>query len=123
MTKKPRILICDDDLAVLQSFKMILKDRAYDLVFAATGPRALEIIKTQKVDLLLLDIMMPKMSGVEVAQHVARIKPKLKIIVITSLLHHGVAIELYKCGVIDFIAKPPEPKKVWEAIEKALQKG
>jgi len=122
MAKKPRILICDDDLTVLEALKMALKDQGYELLFVANGPRALEIIKTQRIDLLLLDIMMPKMSGVKVARQVAKIKPKLKIVIITALLHPGVAIELYKCGVVDFIMKPPEKSKILETIANALQK-
>jgi DNA-binding NtrC family response regulator len=123
MTKLPRILICDDDLGVLQSFKMILKGQGYKLSCVTNGARALAIIRNQKVDLLLLDILMPKLSGIEVAKQVAKLKPKLKIIIITSLLHHGLAIELYKYGVVDFIIKPPDRNRALKTIARALQKS
>lgn len=122
MAKKPRILICDDDIGVLEGLKMLFKDRGYDLLFVTNGPRALEIIKTQRVDLLLLDIIMPKMSGMDVLKEVAKIKPNLKTIIITALLHEGVAIELYRCGVIDFITKPLDKNKTLEIIAEALRK-
>ena len=124
MPKKPCILICDDEIGVLEGFKEVLKDQDYDVLFVTNGPRALEIIKSKKVDLLLLDIIMPKMSGVEVVKQVAKIKPQLKIIIVTALLHHGVAIELYnKYGVVDFIIKPFSAKKILDTIARALQKN
>lgn len=123
MTRPPRILICDDELGVLEALREILRDQPYEALFVTNGPKALEIIKTQKIDLLLLDILMPKMSGVDVAKHLAKIKPKLKIIVITALAHKGIAMELYKYGVVDIVLKPFTTDKILQIIAKTLQQG
>ena len=75
MNEKKKILICDDEEGIRESFKLILGE-TYDLVFATNGPEALEILKNQEdIPLVLIDIKMPKINGIEITKEIKRLTP------------------------------------------------
>jgi len=117
---KPRILICDDEEGIRESLKLILKDD-YELAFCTNGQECLDcIIGDKDYDLLLLDIKMPKVNGLEILKQVKAKKPDLKIIVVTGYKSVETAQEALKAGASDYVVKPFESKELKRAIQKII---
>ena len=116
---KPTILICDDEEGIRESFKLIL-DEDYHLRFATNGPEALELLKSFTPDLMMLDIKMPKMHGMEILKQVKKLKPKLPVIIVTGYQSVEMAQEALKLGAADYIPKPFETKEILKAVQNAL---
>jgi len=118
--KKPTILICDDEEGIRESFKLILEDD-YELKFATSGPEALEMLKTLSPALMMLDIKMPKIHGLEVLKSVKQLKPKLPVIIVTGYQSVEMAQEALKNGAIDYIPKPFESSQILKSVATAIE--
>lgn len=116
---KHTILICDDEEGIRESFKLILEDQ-YHLRFAMNGLEALEMLKSFTPDLMLLDIKMPKMHGMEILKRVKQLQPKLPVIVVTGYQSVEMAQEALKLGAADYIPKPFESKQIINAVRQIL---
>ena len=116
---KPVILICDDEEGIRESFKLILEDQ-YNLKFATNGPEALEMLKTLNPALMMLDIKMPKIHGLEVLKQIKQLKPKLPVIIVTGYQSVEMAQEALRLGAADYIPKPFESKQILKAVATAL---
>lgn len=112
---KKRILICDDEEGVRESLKLILEDD-YELSFANTGIEALEKVKDEPPDIVILDIKMPKMSGLETLKRIKKISPKTKIIIASGYKSVETAQEAIKLGASDYIVKPFESNELLKKI-------
>ena len=117
---KPMILVCDDEEGLRESFKLILSDH-YQLRFAINGLDALEQLNTFTPDLMLLDIKMPKLHGMEILKQVKQLKPTLPVIIITGYQSVEMAQEAIKNGAADYIPKPFDSKQILKAIEASLR--
>lgn len=113
---KPMILICDDEEGIRESFKLILED-GYDLRFATNGLEALEMLKTITPRLMLLDIKMPKMHGMEILKQVKKLKPKLPVIIVTGYQSVEMSQEALKNGAADYIPKPFDTATIIKAVK------
>ena len=116
----PVILIVDDEKTILQSLSGILSDEGYETISATNGYEALKIIEEESPDLVLLDIWMPGMDGLETLQEIKRTNPFLPVIFISG---HGTietAVKATKMGGYDFIEKPLSIEKVVVTINNAL---
>ena len=116
---KATILICDDEEGIRESFKLILNED-YHLRFAHNGLEALELLKSFTPDLMLLDIKMPKMHGMEILKQVKQLKPKLPVIIVTGYQSVEMAQEALKHGAADYIPKPFETKEILKAVLQQL---
>jgi len=106
--KTPTILVVDDNQQNLELLQAYLEDVDCRTIPASDGPEALEIVAKQPPDLMLLDIMMPKMSGFEVCRRVKN-APKtadIPIIMVTALSEFGDIERAIECGTDDFLSKP-----------------
>jgi len=112
------ILIVDDDLALLEALELMLKDK-YEVVKATNGKEAVKLYSTIKPDLVLTDIVMPEMDGIEATQEILKIDPNAKIIGITAY-YMSKEQDLIKAGAREVIEKPFTRKKLIEIIEKHL---
>ncbi len=121
MGEKKRILITDDDAGVRESFRIVLKD-TYDVVSADCGAECLKIIKESPPELVMLDVSMPDINGLEVLKEIKKINPYLPVIVITGVGTHKIAIEALRLGADDFIAKPLNFYYVRNTITKSLSR-
>jgi YesN/AraC family two-component response regulator len=119
MADKKRILICDDEEGVRESLKLILEDD-YDLVFAASGNDAIEKVRKTPVDLAILDIKMPRMSGIEVLRSLKKILPSMKAIIASGYQSAEAAHESVKYGAGDYIVKPFDSKEVLRKVKAIL---
>ncbi|MEW6008882.1 MAG: response regulator [Candidatus Omnitrophota bacterium] len=119
--KKKRILICDDEEGIRESLKLILESD-YDLVFVKDANECLEKLKKEKeISLLLLDIKMPKISGLDVLKDVKSLKPGLKVMIISGYKSVETASEAAKLGAVDYILKPFESEEILEKVKKYLE--
>ena len=117
---KPTILICDDEEGIRESFKLILEDQ-YTLKFATNGPEALEMLKTLSPALMMLDIKMPKIHGLEVLKSVKKLRPNLPVIIVTGYQSVEMAQEALKLGAVDYIPKPFESASLQKTVSSLVK--
>lgn len=114
------ILVVDDEKAVRDSLEDILELEDYGVDAVATGEEALETINEQDYDLMLLDIKMPGISGIEVMRQARRQAPQTKIIILTGHGSLESAIEALRSGASDYILKPYDSEDILASIGRAL---
>jgi len=121
--KTPMILIVDDDQPSLELLQAYLEDVDCETVSANDGPQALKIISKTSPDLVLLDIMMPKMSGFEVCKKIKN-DPKtnsIPVIMVTALNEFGDIEQGISCGTDDFISKPVNKLELLTRVKTMLK--
>ncbi len=104
--KKGKILIVDDDRSVLKFLERFLIKKSYEVYLATNGKEAIEIIKNESPQVILLDIKMPMMNGIEVLKEIKKINPAIGVIMITAVQEEDTALEAMKLGADDYICKP-----------------
>lgn len=121
--KTPVILIVDDNRENLELLEAYLEDIECRTIAAYDGPEALEIIKKDKPDLILLDIMMPKMSGFEVCRRVKNdpATTHIPIIMVTALNDFGDMQRAVDCGTDDFVSKPVNKLEMLTRVKTMLK--
>ena len=117
--EKARILICDDEQGVRESLKLILGGD-YSLEFATNGEEAITSLKSRDADLLILDIKMPKLNGLEALRRIKKIKPHIRILIISGYESIDVAAQALKLGAEDYLAKPFERQQVLSKVRAIL---
>lgn len=117
-----RILIVEDEDAIRRVLLKILKQEndSYQIEEAVDGVEAVEKIKNLDLDLVLCDIKMPKMDGVEVLNHVKKIKPELPIVMISGHGDLDTAVDTMRKGAFDYISKPPDLNRLLQTVRIAL---
>jgi two-component system nitrogen regulation response regulator NtrX len=115
-----QILVVDDEERIRQSLNGILKDEGYEVLEAKDGAQALKQIETDPPELLLLDIWMPGMDGMEVLERVKSQIPNLPVIMISGHGNIELAVKAVKLGAYDFIEKPLSLEKVLLSVNNAL---
>ena len=118
-----RILIVDDDDQLRQSFDRLLVDAGYDTLTAASGEAALAVLDTARPDLIIADVRLPGMSGLEMFTQIRKQHPKLPVIIMTAFGTTNSAIEATKLGAYDYVLKPFEIPDMLDLIGKALEAG
>jgi PAS domain S-box-containing protein len=123
-TRSTKILIIDDDAAVRQSFADYLEDLDYRIVTAENGRMGLEIFERESADLVLVDLRMPEVDGLEVLAHIKEASPDTPLIVVSGTGVISDAVEALRRGAWDYMLKPVEDLTVLTyAIEGALEKS
>ncbi len=120
-TALPTILAVDDEIGVIESFKLFLEDK-YNLLTATSGEEALEKIEKENINLVLLDIIMPGMSGLEVLSRIKEKHDDIDVIMITAIKTIRTAIQAMKLGAYDYITKPFDVDEVLSSIQRVLEK-
>jgi DNA-binding NtrC family response regulator len=116
----PKILIIDDDEVQLSLLQTLLSDQGYTLYSTADGPQGVELFGTHRPDLVLLDIGLPSISGIEVMKQIRQIDGKAKIIVITGYASVESAVHAIREGAWDYIRKPYDTQELARKVESAL---
>ena len=118
-----KILIVDDEEMIRETLKDILTNENYKTEEAKEGQEALNLIKKNKYDCILLDIKMPKMDGMEVLEKSMELAPETPVVMITGHGNEESAFEAAKKGAYDFITKPPDLNRLLLTIRNALDKS
>lgn len=113
-----KILIVDDSQFMRTNLKDILTEEKHQITEAADGKEALEKFETVKPDLVLLDIIMPEVDGIEVLKKIGK---TAKVIVISAVGQEKMVDEAKALGALDYIVKPFENEKVLEVVKNALK--
>ena len=119
------ILVTDDNVDSVTIMRSILQGQGYDVVVARSGAEALECVRTNPVELVLLDIMMPEMSGIEVLQHIKedQATAHLPVIMVTAKANDDDVMAGYQYGADYYITKPFTPKQLLYGVNLILGKG
>ncbi len=118
---RPVILVVDDDSGVRESFRLILEDR-YDLLEAVDGKQALDRLRTSPIDLVLLDIRLPEMDGIEVLERMKSVDDGVEVILVTAVKTVRTAVDAMKLGAFDYLTKPFDEDELLAIIRRALEK-
>jgi DNA-binding NtrC family response regulator len=119
-----KILIIEDEEAIRRVLTKILKEEnsSYDIFEASDGLLAIEFIKNQDFDLILCDIKMPKMDGLELLEATKKIKPDIPIVMISGHGDLETAVETMRHGAYDYISKPPDLNRLLNTVRNALDR-
>ncbi len=117
---KPRILVIDDEAAIRDSLKMLLEYDGYEFVGAATGQEGLALAERDTPDLVLLDVKMPGMDGIEVLERLRVLNDTVPVVVVSGHGTISTAVEATKKGAFDFIEKPFASERVLVSLRNAL---
>ncbi|MDD5594101.1 MAG: sigma-54 dependent transcriptional regulator [Candidatus Margulisbacteria bacterium] len=120
-SQKTFILAVDDEADMLETYRSIL-GKKFELLTAASGRAALEILKNKQVPLLLLDMKMPGLNGLEVLKKIKETESDTDVIMITASKEVASAVEAMKSGAFDYLTKPFDVKELLIVIDKALEK-
>ncbi len=116
-----RILVVDDERNVLSGFEEVLGSEGHEVIPARRAQAALECIEAEEFDLVIMDIRMPGMSGLDALRQIKERCPKLPVIIMTGAGTMETAVEATKRGAFDYHLKPFEPADMLQTIEKALK--
>jgi DNA-binding NtrC family response regulator len=114
------ILVVDDELSVLEAFNVVLKDR-YEVITSEGGKEALEIAVKSHPDLIILDIVMPEMDGMEMLRKLKGVNCSSTVVVVTSARTIKMAVEAMKAGAYGYVTKPLDVEEIGLVVERALQ--
>ncbi|WP_438973388.1 sigma-54-dependent transcriptional regulator [Polaribacter sp.] len=119
-----KILIIEDEDAIRRVLKKIISEEndAYDVSEAADGLVGIEMIRNNDFDLILCDIKMPKMDGVEVLEKTKKIKPEIPMVMISGHGDLDTAVNTMRLGAFDYISKPPDLNRLLNTVRNALDK-
>ena len=117
-----RVLVVDDEEPVRNLLQRVLKEAGYDVVTATNGQEALDKVSQLNVGVVLLDIKMPGMSGIEVLQQITTNWPETCVVMATAAGDAQTAVEAMKAGAYDYITKPFDRDDVVRKVQKAIEK-
>lgn len=118
----PSILIIDDEVAIRKTLSEILGYEGYKITEAADGEEGLRIFREKNFDIVLCDIKMPKVDGIEFLEKAKEINPETPVIVISGHGNIETAVEAVKKGAFDYISKPPDLNRMLITLRNAMDK-
>lgn len=115
---KARVLIVDDEEGFVNSLAERLSIRDYDVTTSVNGQDAIEKVRGYNFDVVMLDVVMPGIDGLEVLREIKRIKPLTEVIMLTALPNVEIGVEAMKRGAMDYILKPCEIEGLISKIDR-----
>ncbi len=119
---KAKILVVDDEEAARVSLAEILRLEGYDVVSAENGLDAIQFLKAEAIDLMLLDIRMPGIDGIEVLQEANKVSPDTEVILLTAHGSMETAIDALREGAHDYLTKPSSPNEILSSVAMGLSR-
>lgn len=123
LSEKPQILVADDEANLRRVLEAQLTREGYEVHLAEDGERALEILRENHVDLVISDLRMPKLGGMDLLRAVAAERPTLPVVLITAHGSVETAVEALRGGAFDYITKPFDQDELRGVVRKALRAG
>ncbi|MEZ0395189.1 MAG: response regulator transcription factor [Anaerolineales bacterium] len=120
MTQKASILVVDDEPVERQTLTDILRLEGYRVASVANGEAAVDFVRNNMVDLIVLDLRMPGMSGLDVVKVLGRTDPDIEIILLTAHGSMESAIDALRSRVHDYLLKPASPAQILESVARGL---
>ncbi len=117
-----RVLVVDDEDVVIRSCRRVLSDSGFEVEAATDGSAALEKIGQHEFDVVLLDIMMPGIDGVEVLRRIKEDHPQVEVVMITGRAQIDTAVRSMKLGAFDYLPKPFDPDELRLTVERAFER-
>jgi len=118
-----KILVVDDDKQMRLDLSEILTMEGYDVDSAGSGEEALELVKRNDYDIVISDLKMPGMNGMELLAHIKKLKPETRVIMITAYATIESAVEAMRRGASDYISKPFKINEIEVAVRRALEEA
>lgn len=115
------ILVVDDDPNICRNLEEILEDEGHEVKIVTSGNDALKLIGKNGFDIVLLDLVMPEITGIEVLSEIRRKKPNIQVIMITAFATVENAVEAMKMGATDYVSKPFRMNEIQVAVNMALE--
>ncbi len=122
MQRNARILIVDDEQIALKNLEHIMKKEGYEVVGTQSGQNALKLLEDQQFDLVLTDLKMEKVDGVQILKRSRELHPDTEVVMITGYASIESAIQVMKKGAYDYIAKPFKLDEVRKVVREAIEK-
>jgi DNA-binding NtrC family response regulator len=123
MPKKYRILLVDDEKDITFLLQTEFEDLAeFDVSVAYSGTEAINLVQSNLYDVVLLDIKMPRVGGIEVLKFIREHSPTTQVIMLTNVVDMKTAFETVKLGAYDFISKPYEPEQLLATVQRAIER-
>lgn len=117
-----KILIIDDEKSILDLLSVVFKKEGYTVFTSISAVKALELIDKEDVDLVLTDIKMPQMSGMEILKHVKESRPDIPVVMITAYGTINQAVQAFKQGAVDYVVKPFDIDELKIVVAQGLEK-
>ena len=121
ITSKVRVLVVDDQLSVLAAVVSMLNARGFEAVAASSGEAALAPLGAENFDVMVCDVRMPGMSGLELLSHALEIDPHLPVLMLSAVSDSDTAREALKRGAMDYLTKPIEMDELDNAVRSAAR--
>ena len=115
-----KILVVDDEQPIRETLEMFLREKGYEVVTSEEGGKALEIVQRERPDIVILDIRLPGMDGLEVLQRIKEITEGIPVIMITAYHDMETTIQAMKLGAYEYIHKPIDVDELEIAIDKVV---
>lgn len=116
-----RVLLVDDERIFLESMSKVLRGRGYEVGTAASGVEALEEVRFKTYDVVVLDLRMPGMDGLEVLGRIRKNTPLLPVILLSGHADVSMAVEAMQHGAVDYLLKPAPIEKLCSRIQSSLE--
>jgi len=118
---RPHVLLVEDELTVARGLKMVMDEEGYDVDLADTGLIALNKFRAKKFDLMVADLRLPDIDGMEVIERVMESRPETKVVIITGYPSVATAVKAVKMGVSDYLRKPFTDDEFMAAVDIAMK--
>jgi two-component system response regulator PilR (NtrC family) len=117
-----RVMVVDDERSMREFLEILLKREGYEVVTAPNGLRAVELFQEAPTDIVLTDLKMPGMTGIEVLEHVKKLRPSTEVIVFTAYQTVETAIEAMQKGAFHYVSKPFKNEELKLTLKKCIEK-
>jgi CheY-like chemotaxis protein len=120
---RPRILIVDDDAAITATFENILGGEGYDVATATDGDDAIDLAARRPFDVVLLDLVMPGIDGLDALRRLRKVAPRARIIILSAYIEPDREAEAFRLGAEAVLSKPPDLNKLLRFLGELTQSG
>ncbi len=121
--KEMKLMIVDDEERFLYAMEKLLTKKGYDVQTASSGEQCLEILEKKRLHVVILDIKMPGLDGLETLRRIKRLYPLVEVILLTGHATVESAVDGLKCGASDFLMKPISADDLLERVEDAFARS
>ena len=115
-----RVLVADDERSICEAFGLLLEAEGHTPLIASTGEGALRLVRTERPDLVFVDVRMPGMDGLAVLKEIRRLNPALPVVVMTAYGTLDTAAEALRNAAFDYLGKPLDLAQIRQVLQRAL---